>query len=272
MNNDFAEFLQKYKYLIEQDKFEDLYKQATNYRFSSELTKVLQQAGIDPLMFMNKIPAKFAEFLTDCNFIIPDHITMIAHGAFFGSDIQSVIIPESCKLINYCAFAHCDNLTTVIFKSGCETIELQAFYKCTHLKTVNLPETLKLIGQAAFFSNYSLEHIKLPDSLAGVEQHSFSKTGLHEIEIPQSCVELGPRAFYDCNNMKTAVIHGGDIIYSGVFQSCKNLEKVIFGNNGSYFDPDIFDEENPPKTFYVPKSNKYVLDYCKEHYFNIQLI
>ena len=272
MNNDFAEFLQKYKYLIEQDNFEDLYKQAANYRFSSELTTVLQQAGINPLLYMNKIPTHFAEFLTDCHFVIPDNITMIDHDAFLESDIQTVIIPESCKLIRYCAFEYCNNLTTVIFKPGCEKIELQAFYNCKLLKTVNLPETLNLIGQAAFFADYSLEHIKLPDSLAGVDQQSFSNTGLHEIEIPQYCVELGANAFYGCNNMKTAVIHGGDIIYSGAFKSCKNLEKVVFGNNGSHFAPNIFDEYNPPKTFYVPKSNKYVLNYCKEYNFNIQLI
>lgn len=272
MNNDFAEFLQKYKYLIEQDNFEDLYKYATEYDFSSQLTMILQQAGINPLLYMNQIPAKFAEFLQDVHFVIPDHITMIDHDAFSGSDIQSVTIPETCKLIKYCAFEHCNDLTTVIFKPGCEKIELQAFYRCNLLKTVNLPETLKVIGQAVFFADHSVEHIKLPNSLARIDQESFSKTGLHEIEIPQSCGELGVNAFYDCNNMKTAVIHGGDIIYSGAFKSCKNLEKVVFGNNGSHFAPNIFDEDSPPKTFYVPKSNKYVLDYCKEHYFNIQLI
>ena len=58
--------------LVESNDFENLYKLANKTGVSTELTVVLQQAGIDPLQYMNKIPSRYASGFTNFQFDIPD--------------------------------------------------------------------------------------------------------------------------------------------------------------------------------------------------------
>ncbi len=271
MNKFVKKLLESNMELVDSNDFEQLYKEARKSGVSTDLTVVLQQAGINPLEYMNKIPASFANGFTNYEFDIPDHITEIGDEAFMNSSLKEITIKSACKRVRSSAFAYCNLLQTVNFEPGCVKIDSGAFYNCSFLKTVNLPDTLWSLGEGAFFEDYYLEKIKLPESLAGIGRDCFGKCGFEEIYLPKALCEIEARAFQGCSNLKKVTILGADILYENIFRGCKKLETVVFGDYGSDFDDNIFDEQDPPKEFYVPKTNKYVLDYCKEHNFNVHL-
>ena len=272
MNKFLKKLLESNIDLVESNDFENLYKLANKTGVSTELTVVLQQAGIDPLQYMDKIPSRYASGFTNYQFDIPDHITEIGDEAFMKSSLKEITIKSACNRVRSSAFAYSNLLETVNFESGCIKIDSGAFFNCSFLKTVNLPETLLSLGESVFFEDYYLEQIKLPSFLAGIGRDCFGKCGLTEIFIPKSVTDIEARAFQGCSNLRKVTILGGDTIYNGVFRRCNKLESVMFGNDGSDFDDNIFDNENPPKHFYVPKTNQYVLDYCGKHNFNVHLI
>lgn len=137
--------------------------------------------------------------------------TAISEGVFQGSNIKSVVIPETVEAIRGSAFADCEALTSVTFLSNsqltyvagyafanCKTLEnidfsetqLQsigvcAFRGCTALKTIELSNTLEQIGERAFYECSSLSEIKLPQSLTKMEGDAFGYcTSLSRIVIP----------------------------------------------------------------------------------------
>lgn len=63
--------------------------------------------------------------------IIPDNVTSIIGGAFWGcSSLTSITIPNSVTNIGEGAFAHCFNLTSITIPSSVTTIGGWAFYGC----------------------------------------------------------------------------------------------------------------------------------------------
>ena len=51
-------------------------------------------------------------------YIVPEGVTTIAHGAFIGLDnLYSITLPESLSTIDYCGFSGDNNLSTMTFKS-----------------------------------------------------------------------------------------------------------------------------------------------------------
>ena len=86
-----------------------------------ELTNILIQAGIDPLLGMTEIPACFLYHQKDIkSFSIPTRITKINDGAFENTDLESITIPNSVKVIGNDAFFRCKNLKTIELPVGVE--------------------------------------------------------------------------------------------------------------------------------------------------------
>lgn len=63
------------------------------------------------------------EFANDkqlTEYVIPDGVTDIGWGAFFGcTSLKSVTIPDSVKKIGWAAFLGCTSLTSVTIPRGC---------------------------------------------------------------------------------------------------------------------------------------------------------
>ena len=78
------------------------------------------------------------------------YVTSIGDGAFYKSNITSVVIPSSVKTIEEQAFINCYSLTSVIIPSSVTAIGESAFSGCRSLTSVNIPSSVTTIGGYAF--------------------------------------------------------------------------------------------------------------------------
>ena len=127
------EFIEDNIHLLDEDKYEEFYHEALDYFLSVNytaanigmLTSVFQEAGIDPLEYMDVIPEDyFMEHSFPGYYKVPKNIKKIKNGAFeFTDGLEALYCPE-----------------------GLLEIEMLAFHECKDLVDIYLPNSLKLIA------------------------------------------------------------------------------------------------------------------------------
>lgn len=156
-------------------------------------------------------------------------VTSIADGAFEGSKISSIKIPNSVTSIGENAFAYCDSLISITIPNSVNSIGDWAFAYCNALTSITIPDGVTSIGAWMFYSCDSLTSVVLPNGVTSLEKACFSKCrALSSITIPLSLTSIGSMAFYNCKSLSSIAIPqnvksiGGNafygvanIIYSG---------------------------------------------------------
>lgn len=97
-----------------------------------------------------------------------DSLIHLGEYAFYGSRIDSIILPD-----------------------GLSAIGDAAFYICPNLRYVRLPDGIKQIPAYCFWKDTALYAINIPDGVERFEKGSFTNAGLREITIPQSVQVIG---------------------------------------------------------------------------------
>lgn len=200
----------------------------------------------------------------------------IRNAAFYETNIDSVIIPDSVRWIGESCFSKCKPLLYVELPKNLEKIESFLFFGCTALKAITLPDSIENIDGGAFYGS-GLEAIVIPDSvqeIAGyktwlgewvgafedcknlktvsigngvkkIGNNSFTKcTSLTTVTIGNGTELIGENAFYECINLKTVTIGTGIIeIHNYAFAKCRSLttvnigaENVYYLNNSDYYE------------------------------------
>ena len=137
------EILIKYQDYLKKDDFQGFYKALWhNVDVSpSDLGKVTEfilNAGIDPLIYMDDVPALYLYESTISDMRIPDHIKSIGEFAFrHCSSLTSVTIPNSVTRIGNYAFYYCTSLTRIEIPSRVTGIGMKAFAGCSSLININ---------------------------------------------------------------------------------------------------------------------------------------
>ncbi len=163
-------------------------------------------------------------------------VTAIQAGAFKGTNITEVFIPDTVKVIEDGAFSNCTKLKSVNMAPSVKEIGIWAFWKCTNLSNCTLPSKLSSIGASAFdgcdklikidngvsyvgnwivdFDN-NIDALTLREGTVGISDKAFYGDGnLEQITFPTSLRYIGEDAFYGCNSLK-------DIYISDIVSWCK---------------------------------------------------
>ena len=169
---------------------------------------------------------------------IIDGVTEIAYMMFSGhrgetSDLVSISIPDSVKIIGTRAFEHCENLTSVTIGKSVTWIGYRAFEECENLTSVTIPKSVTEIEDSTFSGCRSLTSVTIPNSVTKIESKAFSGCiRLTSVTIPDSVTKIGYEAFSFCENLTSVTIPDSVTeIGNRAFQYCMSLTTVTIGNS-----------------------------------------
>ena len=115
------------------------------------------------------------------NITIPEGVTEISMGAFWGASLTNITIPNTVTTIRENAFTECSSLTSITLPDSVTSIGNSAFSNCTSLTSVIFGEnpSLTTIGDYAF-------------RYCGYKNNTYNLT----LDIPNSVTTIGENAFF----------------------------------------------------------------------------
>ena len=130
-------------------------------------------------------------------------LTSIADDAFLGcSNLTSVSLPDSVKVIGSAAFQNCSSLTSIKIPNGVTSIGSAAFQNCSSLTSVGIPNELKSIDSDVFRGCSGLTTVIIPESVQGIGVQAFADcTGLTSVDISSSVTAIAAHAFQNCGSL-----------------------------------------------------------------------
>lgn len=158
--------------LLENSKFEELYNYIETeaedflfgYKLCSAFTEILLNSGINPLMYVDKVPDGYLYESKNVPYVfIPKNIRYIGFCAFESSNIQQVDIAEDSNLAEIAseAFTNCKNLKSITLPKSLQTVESEAFYLMDNLRVIYEGSQQEFedlhIDEDAFGSNVKIE-------------------------------------------------------------------------------------------------------------------
>ena len=162
-------------------------------------------------------------------------VVNIAEGAFRGSWLTSVTIPDSVTNISWDAFEDSASLGSVVIGNGVKSIQSGAFGHCTALKSVHIGNGVKSIGHTAFGECSQLESIVIPNNVTSIGYGAFLLCSqLANVSIVNDEVVIGHNAFKGCAsslyNTTTVsgvvLVDGWAVDYTDSISANVNLEGV----------------------------------------------
>ncbi|WP_371923202.1 leucine-rich repeat protein [Legionella sp. 27cVA30] len=162
-------------------------------------------------------------------FAIPNSVTRIGNGAFFGCrSLSAIHLPEGITQIGGGAFSVCRSLKEIHLPEGITQIGGEAFYGCSSLKEIHLPEGITQIGYCAFRGCSSLRRIYLPEGITQIGGEAFyGCSSLKEIHLPEGITQIGGEAFYGCSSLREIHLPEGITqIGGGAFSVCRSLKEI----------------------------------------------
>lgn len=223
---------------------------------------------------------------------LPEGLEYIGGGAFSGSCIKEIVLPDSVNNISYSAFQDCKALNKVKLPaslvylpsgmfSGCDSLEeitipkevsqiaSDAFYKCGNLKRflVDKENTTFTEADGVLYSKsmktlYSYPNGReakkytIPATVTNIRQEAFrGARWLSGISVPDSVRSISYNVFMNCDNLETVKLPEGlEQIESGMFADCSALTKVVIPSSVRNINSEVFKDCISLETVVIPGS------------------
>lgn len=260
--------------LIEYNDFETLYQKAHNRFYNShiyELTKTLHACDIYPEFDLNNLPDVYLDIDDNFENYLDTHDRLLQHLArrnenhkvvkfakrylrkkdtiaiynvenppifiynkktadnyeFVKDYVTEIHIDDTVTNIPNEAFMSSRKLTKVHLGNKVKKIGNKAFFNCILLEEINFPNTLTNIGALAFYMT-GLKEVILPDSILEVQESAFGNSKISKIKFSGNQKEIPILACAGCKNLSQVLIPEGNItlIDSKAFRDCISLSEI----------------------------------------------
>ena len=183
--------------------YEDTNDSLTPCLLTSKLTELFLDAGLEPLEYMQAVPANYLAYSKLTSITIPENITSIGRCAFSGCDsLTSITIPDSVTSIGSAAFENCSGLTSIVIPDSVTSIDHWAFNYCTGLTSVTIGNGVTSIDNGAFSDCEELESVIISGNITSINEVVFDGCkGLKSVTIPASVTSIGKSAFRGCRGL-----------------------------------------------------------------------
>ncbi|MBP3375362.1 MAG: leucine-rich repeat domain-containing protein [Clostridia bacterium] len=174
-------------------------------------------------------------------------VLAIGKGAFYGSSITGITIPDGVKRIEEEAFYGCASLTDVVIPDSVEHIGRSAFRDCVRLESMTVPYlglgkqgiTATYFGCIFGAEWYNDSIFLVPESLKTVTVTSIDSVGdwafagcryIETIILPEGVTSIGKYAFSGCESLKSLNLpEGVTKVGDSAFEDCYVLGKRVDG-------------------------------------------
>lgn len=138
--------------------------------------------------------------------VLPEYLVEIGEEAFKGSDVTSILMPNTVKSLGTCAFEDCKKLKEVTLSSSLTLIPMAAFRGCDALQELQVPASVTKIADLAFEAS-GLKEMELPMGVETVGAGAFYNCQqLEKLAFPNSLKKLGVCCFLYCNKLKSLTL------------------------------------------------------------------
>lgn len=244
----------------------EVFTPATDMGESSELSQRYKEYKENSkLAFVNNSPAlptcfeyevtesgvKIIAYIGDEDIVVvPEEIdgsavSCVASGAFSGTGVRAVSVPDSVESIEQGAFADCDGLSTLrlpFVGDGGEVTYLGYIFGATEhaQNAVKVPASLDMvivgrgnIGENAFSGCKSLSAIVLPDETEKIAEFAFYEcSDLVFLDMGDGADSLGAYALGYCRSLFSLDLSGVSQIAKGALFECEGLNNITLGGFG----------------------------------------
>lgn len=194
--------------------------------------------------------------------IIPEGITTVENGAFSDCEsLKTILLPttlrwlgntpktkpspyswESPTELPYNGVFQGTSISAIDLPTELNFLGKKAFQNCKSLTHIDLPNGIKIIPESCFSGCTALKKIVLPDNLSTIQTYAFYSTGLEQVDIPPSCVEIEREAFSKCKKLSQILLHEGLAkIGESAFENCKGLCAITIPNSVTAIGKQVFD-------------------------------
>ena len=213
-----------------------------NKNYSSRDGVLYDRAGTAMLLWPN---AKFPV-------TIPDGVTSIGHGVFYGRELVSIDISDSVTEIGDYAFED-NEFTSVVIPPGVTKIGKKAFSR-NKLTAVILPGNLTTIGEKAFSGNF-LTSVSIPGSVAVIGDEAFESNKLTSVNISEGVTGIGGYAFAYNELASITIPDSVTVIGDGAFEKNK-LTSITIPAGVAEIGNCVFNDNDDLASITVSPDNK----------------
>lgn len=155
---------------------------------------------------------------------IPEGVEEIDNTAFYLSDLETITLPKSIKVIGGYAFDSNDKLTDLYIPSSVQEIGHHAFFGCNLLSITVDPENTKYDSRDncnAIIETASNQLIQasegtltIPSTVTSIGYAAFARLNLPKIEIPTSVINWESLAFSECRTTLIKVSYPEPLVFT----------------------------------------------------------
>lgn len=109
------------------------------------------------------------------NFIVPDEVTSIKQGNFFGcKSLQGVTLNDNMTSIGTSTFRNCSNLSNIYLGKSLTTVGAYTFYSCSALTSIDIPDGVTRIGVSFCQNCKNITNVTIGSGIKEIMSNAFN--------------------------------------------------------------------------------------------------